>query len=233
MTADSAHKTLPALTGAAYLQLKNPELYRTAKTAMNMFGSSSPSYLIMDSLDLCNRFIAEEKGTARAVIKEIGRLKERLGERGYSLKKSDPMRITLDTAEYGYSGSDFAEILRNRGAECEMCDEKYVVLLFSVSQNVGDLERLYEMLCGIERKTPVITPGHKILRPEKLMSPRKAYFSRKIAVKTEAAEGEICGGVHTPCPPCVPLVMPGERINGDCVRELLRYGVKEMQVIKE
>ncbi len=231
MVADSAHKTLPALTGASYLHLKNPDLRNTAKAAMNMFGSSSPSYLIMDSLDLCNRFIADKKDNALRIIHNISVLKGWLADIGYILKKSDSVRITIDCCEYGYTGNEFAEILRKKGAECEMSDERYVVLLFSVYQNPTDFMRLFKMLDSIPKKPALTIKKHEVLRPEKVMSPRQAYFSKKITVAVNESFGKICGGVHTPCPPCVPLVMPGEYIDEKVIAGLMRYGVKTVDTV--
>ncbi|MBQ7834741.1 MAG: aminotransferase class V-fold PLP-dependent enzyme, partial [Ruminiclostridium sp.] len=75
MCADSAHKTLPALTGAAYLHLKDGSLRDEAKRAMALFGSSSPSYPIMDSLDLCNPFIDGRLAAAVGAVHNIAVLK--------------------------------------------------------------------------------------------------------------------------------------------------------------
>ncbi len=230
MTADSAHKTLPCLTGGAYLHLKNAELYATAKSVMGMFGSSSPSYLIMDSLDLCNRYISEKRSEALSAIENVKILKKQLTDKGYALRNSDAMRITIDAEAYGYNGCELAQLLRENGAECEMSDEKYVVLLFSVSQKEEDFEQLYTIMADIPRRTAAITEKHIILKPERVISAREAYFSRKATVKTTEAEGRICAGIHCPCPPCVPLVMTGERIDGECIRELERYGVTHIEI---
>lgn len=230
MTADSAHKTLPALTGAAYLHLKDSSLYSAAKDAMSLFGSSSPSYLIMDSLDLCNQYIAEKKDEALSAIENVKALKKQLSDSGYTLRKSDDMRITIDAEAYGYTGNNLAQLMREKGAECEMSDERYVVLLFSVSQPEKDFSLLYEIMKSIPRKDSRTEEKHTVLKPETVISPRKAYFSRKKVVKTEEAEGLVCGGVHCPCPPCVPLAMAGERIDGECIGELIRYGVSHIDV---
>lgn len=230
MTADSAHKTLPCLTGGAYLHLRDAALYPTAKNVMGMFGSSSPSYLILDSLDLCNSFIAGNKEDSLRTIKEINALKKSLESIGYTLKKSDDMRITVDAEAYGYNGYDLAQLLRKNGAECEMSDEKYVIMLFSVSQKAEDFERLYTIMKNLPRKGFSESEIHTVLKPECIISPREAYFSPKETIKTENAAGRICGGIHCPCPPCVPLVMPGERIDGECVKELIRYGVSFIEV---
>ena len=230
MTADSAHKTLPALTGGAYLHLKNPELYTAAKNAMGMFGSSSPSYLIMDSLDLCNQFISENKPKALSAVKNVEELKKALCQAGYTLEKSDDMRITVNAAAYGRSGNELAQILREKGAECEMSDENYVVLLFSVSQKDEDFEKLSQIMKAIPRKPSLSAVPHAVLRPKKVLTPREAYFSPKKSVSLSEAESLICGGIHCPCPPCVPLVMPGEIIDSLCIVELTRYGVSFAEV---
>ena len=98
MTADSAHKTLPAMTGAAYLHMADRRFYGAAKEGMALFGSSSPSYLMLDSLDLCNRFISDERERALGTISRIGELREELMSYGIPLRGSDAMRITIDAA---------------------------------------------------------------------------------------------------------------------------------------
>lgn len=239
MTADSAHKTLPALTGAAYLHLRDPALRPLAKKAMALFGSSSPSYPILDSLDLCNRFLSEGAERARQAMEDTARLKEELKRLGFVLKESDPLRVSdplriaVDAAAFGYTGQALAGVLRENGAECEMSDERYTVLLFSAVQPREDFPRLSEIFSGIPQKPPIPIPPHKLLKPERVLSLREALFSEKETEKTANAEGRICAEIVSPCPPCVPLVMPGERIDGDCVRELLRYGVREIPCVKE
>lgn len=74
---DSAHKTLPVLTGGAYLHISraaSASLRESAKTAMAMFGSTSPSYLTLASLDLCNRYLAD--GYRDRLREMCGRLEE-------------------------------------------------------------------------------------------------------------------------------------------------------------
>lgn len=230
MTADSAHKTLPALTGAAYLHLKNPDYRDLCKRQMSLFGTSSPSYLIMDSLDLCNAFIAEKGDLVKAAFSGVFELKRQLKQLGYTLYESDPLRVTIDAAAYGYSGFSLAEELRRRGAECEMSDERYVVLLFSVVQPSEDFRCLAEMFSGIPQKKPIFIAPHEILRPTAVKNIRDALFSPHKKIGIDQAMGKICGEIFSPCPPCVPLVMPGEVIDEACVRELKRYGCLQLTV---
>ena len=150
MTADSAHKTLPALTGTAYLHMSDGRFYEPAKAAMSMFGSSSPSYLMLDSLDLCSRYIAEHRDDALESIERVRALKAGLANDGIPMRQSDDMRITLDAYGMGYTGCELGRLLRINGAEPEMCGDRYVVLLFSTVQPERDFEALRAVLLRAE-----------------------------------------------------------------------------------
>lgn len=233
MTADSAHKTLPALTGAAYLHLADNAHYKAAKAAMSLFGSSSPSYLMLESLDLCNRFIAEKRAEALHTIERVRELKRALEADGIPMKPSDEMRITVDANALGYTGRELADRLRENGIECEMSGNRYVVLLFSVVQPEGDFPRTLSALQKIPplRATPPrVIP---VIKPERALSPREAYFSRKVNIPVGSAVGRICAGITSPCPPCVPVVMPGEVISHDAAEALRLFGVENIAVISE
>ena len=79
MCCDSAHKTLPVLTGGAYLHINNEKFIDSAKKALEMFGSTSPSYLILQSLDLCNAYLADGyKEKLLNCIKKVQNLKKQL-----------------------------------------------------------------------------------------------------------------------------------------------------------
>ena len=231
MCADSAHKTMPCITGSALLHLKNKEHKPLAKEAMALFGSSSPSYLMLDSLDLCNRFIEEEKESAEKRLRAISYLKERLSLKGIRAENSDEMRITIDANRLGYSGLDFAEELRKSGIECEMSDDRYVVLLFSVVQPMEDFDRIFEVLTGMRKKLAIVPKEREIIKPRSVIAPRKAFFSITETIKTESSLGKVCAAVTCPCPPCIPVVMPGEVITTEIINALKNYGVKEIRVV--
>ncbi|MBQ9383572.1 MAG: aminotransferase class V-fold PLP-dependent enzyme [Ruminiclostridium sp.] len=231
MTADSAHKTLPALTGASYLHLADKSHYKAAKAAMSLFGSSSPSYLILDSLDLCARYIAERRDEALRTVERVRELKRALSVDGVTMKPSDDMRITLDAFGMGHTGRELAREIRLRGAEPEMCGERYVVLLFSTVQPERDLETVYDILRKIPRHAPLHGSAVKVIKPEKVLSPREAFFSRRETIPVGASAGRICAGITSPCPPCVPVVMPGERISEELAEMLTgRYNVTNIGV---
>ncbi|MBO6231024.1 MAG: aminotransferase class V-fold PLP-dependent enzyme [Ruminiclostridium sp.] len=231
MTADSAHKTLPAITGTAYLHLADSAYYAPAKAAMRLFGSSSPSYLMLDSLDLCNAYIAGKREEALAAVSRVKALKELLTADGIVLRESDGMRVTVDANAVGYRGTELAELMREMGAECEMSGERYVVLLFSVVQPEADFGRTADILHKIPRRSPLVPAGIPVLRPERVLSPRDAYLAAKTDVPVKSAVGRVCAGVCSPCPPCVPAVMPGELIGEAEAEFLTRYGVSDIAVV--
>lgn len=235
MTADSAHKTLPCLTGGAYLHIsKNApeELFGIGKNMMSLFGSSSPSYLILDSLDLCNDFISEEKEKAEIVFSEIQNLKSELKRAGYILKKSDMMRITIDACQYGYSGFELNKEFKKRHIVCEYCDSRYLVLLFSAAQPLSDFPKILKAALSIPEKTKKQCREAFFFIPPIALKPWEAVFSPYEIIPVEMAAKRICGGIICPCPPCVPLIMPGEVFTDDIVYALKSYGVNKVKAVK-
>lgn len=236
MTADSAHKTLPCATGGAYLHISENtrwDFASRAKETMSLFGSSSPSYLVMESLDLCNKHIAEEKDSALKILQAVKKLKSDLTVTGFKLKKSDPMRIVVDAAERGFSGFELSALLREEGVSCEFCDEYYTVMLFSTGQKKDDFAKILAAFSNIPRKDPLKKKEHARLRPTAPLSPREAFFSPRAEVNVADAEGLVCAAAVCSCPPCVPLIMPGEMFGGSAIEELKRYGIKKVWTVKK
>lgn len=237
MTSDSAHKTLPVLTGGAYLNIAKTafgmEFEKYAKQEMALFGSTSPSYLILESLDLCNRHLSEEKERAENAFSLVRQLKNSLVQNNYTLKDSDFLRVTINAKAYGYNGFEFAKLLRNNrptSIECEMCDENYVILLFSTVFEQNEAEKILKIMENIKQKSALKEKIYPVLKPVVKLSPREAYFSKSAVVPLRKAEGRICAEILTQCPPCVPLVMPGEILDKDCIEVLDEYGIKNITV---
>lgn len=234
LTADSAHKTLPCLTGGAYLHInKNaPEFFsERAKEMMSFFGSSSPSYLILDSLDLCNRHIALEKDKAENTMEQIKRLKADLSNIGAVLRQSDPMRITIDAEKWGYSGFDLSRALADHNIICEYADQKYTVLLFSTAQPLSDFPKISAAFRKIPKKAPFETALPSLSVPEPAAPLAKAVFSPSEEISLNNAEGRICGAIIAPCPPCVPVIMPGEIFTEKEISALKIWEVKKVRAL--
>ena len=112
MCCDSAHKTLPVLTGGAYLHIckQSPEIFiENVRKAMSLFGSTSPSYLILQSLDKANAVLASDFDIeVQLLISKVTALKANLCKIGYTFIGNEPLKLTISTKPYGYEGVDFA-----------------------------------------------------------------------------------------------------------------------------
>lgn len=235
MCCDSAHKMLPALTGAAMLHTSRKEYASLLKPAMGLFGSTSPSYLIMASLDQCNRYISERiRGDITAGIEQISLLKKRFAGR-LLFADGDPFHITIRAAESGINGDRLAGLLRENACECEYSDSELVILLMSPVNATDDYEKLGDAieksLCGVEL-FPQKAKAFSFNKPERAMSIREAVFAESETVSVEDACGRVCAAVNVPCPPAIPIAASGEIINAECVEIFKRYGIFNVNVVK-
>jgi arginine/lysine/ornithine decarboxylase len=237
MCCDSAHKTLPALTGAAYLHIgKNlPESYEMqAKNAMALFGSTSPSYLILQSLDMVNPYLAENyKEKLKSFVAHTDAMKIKLQQAGFRLIGNEPLKITIDAKAYGYTGYELAEKLSEESLVCEFADPDYLVLMVTPEIEAEGLLRLENALCSIPKKT--IKDSEKqgpLFHPqEKVMSVREAMFSRSEILPMEQCEGRILSAATVGCPPAVPIVICGEVIDQHAIECFRYYGIEKCCVV--
>ena len=233
---DSAHKMLPALTGAAFLHTSCREYAPLLKQAMSFFGSTSPSYLIMASLDLCNRYIVDSiRDDITAALPQIIALRESFSGR-LIFSEGEPFHITVKAAESGYNGTELAELLRGVGVECEYADSELVVLLMSPFSSDLDFVRLRAALesavAGASRKEcvrPIIDPK----LPQMALAISEAAFAPSEEIPVEEAEGRICASVKVPCPPAIPIAVSGEIIDRSCIELFRAYGIKTVLVVKK
>lgn len=231
---DSAHKTLPVLTGGAYLHLSASlprTFFESAREALLLFASTSPSYLTLASLDLCNAALqAEYPAKLQQTCMQLDRLRLVLQKRGYAVQKSDPLRITL-RASGGQSGTALANALRRAGAECEYADRDFLVLMATPDNSSADFERLLQALPPCAPAAPHQPPALPSL-PQRVLSVRAAMFAKQKNVSPEEAVGCICGAPTVSCPPAVPIVMCGERIGHDALALFRYYGIETVRIVE-
>ena len=231
ISAESAHKTLPVLTGGAYLHFSKGIDCSRAKEFMGMFGSSSPSYPMMEGLDRFNNIISSDPELVNRACASVALVKNNLLKMGVPLKNSDPLRIVIDTRQWGYSGVEYAAELRNNGVECEMADDNYVVLLFSAVTTVQEAQRAELAVKFVKQRQPLEKNNYPVVKTKQQLPLAQAMFAQQKTVALENTVGEICGGIIAPCPPCVPLIMPGEEITAEAAKALAMYGVKQVSVV--
>lgn len=231
---DSAHKTLPVLTGGAYLHISPtaPAAFReSAKTAMALFGSTSPSYLTLASLDGCNRYLAEEyPPRLAATVERLDALRAAIQEKGWQVEKSDPLRITL-TAPADLTGHALAQRLRSGGVECEYADPESLVLMATPENREEDFRRL--ALALGENHAPTAAVRLPLARGERILSCREALFTSHETIPTALARGRICAAPTVGCPPAIPVVVSGERIGEEALQVFAHYGIPFVDVVKE
>ena len=231
---DSAHKTLPVLTGGAYLHIsKNaPKVFaEQAKYAMGLFGSTSPSYLIMTSLDLCNAYLA---GGYKERLKQIIDLKEtyvsELEVAGWKVRESDSLKLTIEIPR-NMSGSDLTEKLRQNHVECEYADPDFLVFMLTPENIEDDLKQIVLAL-GENNLKYEIKEQIPVARTRRLMTIREAMFASPEAVSVNDAFERVCRVPTVSCPPAIPIAVPGELIDEEVMKLFKYYGIREVDVVK-
>lgn len=234
---DSAHKTLPVLTGGAYLHLSdslNQVWKNDVKHFMEYFSSTSPSYLIMASLDAANEVLDTTfKKSLSECIQRVDGLKNTLTQHGYTILFGEPMKITISTKEFGYTGNEIANLLMECDIYPEFYDSDYIVLMPSSYNTKDDLKRLETCLCGIDRKPILINKPPKLEQSKKAMNVRQALFSSSITLDVSKSLGQVCSSVTVSCPPAILPVIPGEVISESSIEVMKYYGIETVRVVKE
>ena len=269
MCCDSAHKTLPVLTGGAYLHIAKPEclpafsasqapsvtsafsgditrrLLAGAHGALALFGSSSPSYLVLQSLDLCNRTLSETyPENLKNTVFKVALLKKELQDLGIPVRPTEGLKLVVSCTAPGLTGSRMAEHLRDYGVEVEFADIEFVVMMFTPENEKKDYARIlkaFAALCPLPPDPQAKTgPGSSgkgqgifLPAPEQVCSIREAVFAPSETIPVSEAAGRICAAPTVSCPPAVPIVISGERITPEAVQLMRLYGMEKVTVTRE
>ena len=232
---DSAHKTLPVLTGGAYLHISGsaPELFSlAADQAMALFASTSPSYLILQSLDKANEALSSSWVEAlHRAAGEWEKVKARLRIFGYSLAGQEPLKLTILPKDYGYTGDELSEILEDHNIFCEFSDPDHLVLMLPVEYDPELPDRLTEAFLKIPRREAISIPAPALHRAETVLRPHEALFLPSRMVPAAEAAGRIMADPTVSCPPAIPVACSGERIEEWAVAAMEYYGITQVRVV--
>ena len=204
----SAHKTLPAL-GQSALLLANGLGLDELRRMGSVYGSSSPSYLLMAGLDLARDYMEREGGERyRQTIRMAQGLRDHFPTLDDSQISLDPARLTLRCAD----GFALAEGLRRQGVFPEMADIGHVVFLLTCADDGSRIARLTQALeqLGADRTGELAACPTPPTLPRQLMTPRQALFTTPVTLPLDQGEGRVSAGQIAPYPPGVPVVAPGE-----------------------
>ena len=230
---DSAHTTLSALTGAAYLHVSpaHSALCAEAKDALLLFGSTSPSYLILQSLDLTNPMMETLPERLNAFVPQLDALKASLARSGWTLFGNEPIKLTLMPKSLGYTGAALAAMLEEHGIFCEFADPDFLVCMFTPENDADDLMRFERALSEIPVRSPVFALPPRPEKPERVRSIREAMLAPRRIVSASDALHEVLARPDVGCPPAVPILMPGERIDEAAIAAFRYYGIDRVSVM--
>ncbi len=234
MCCDSAHKTLPVLTGGGYLHIAKGDKYGFAKNAINamaIFGSTSPSYLILQSLDLCNKYIDKK------IIEDIEKCAEKIAElrclineKGFGIVSAEPLKLTVDFRGFDF---DFKKHFRSCGIEFEYADQDFVVFMFSPQNTNEDFEKIKTAFENLNIQRTKEIKNVEFGFAERVMTIREAIFSESEEISVKNALGRICASPTVSCPPAIPIAVSGEKITEKHIELFKRYGIEKISVVKK
>lgn len=237
MCCDSAHKTLPALTGAGYLHIsKNapPVILENAEKAMSLFASTSPSYLILQSLDYMNKYLSGDyRDRLSDFCGKVSDLKKRLSNIGIANLDLEPLKITFTPKEFGYTGIELNEYLRNCGIVCEFYDPDRLIFMLTPENGEKTLSEIYRVMSQIEikKRIPDVPPQIPKLSP--VVPIKQVLLSETEMLPAEQCAGRVFAGINVSCPPAVPIAVCGELIDEDVIKLMKYYGETECEVLKK
>ncbi|MDR1736086.1 MAG: amino acid decarboxylase [Oscillospiraceae bacterium] len=242
----SAHKTLPALGQAAFMLLSDARDAPRARYMTSVFGTSSPSYPMLASMDGAFSALerdgkerwAEVGGFAESLRREFGSvLSLTHNAQPKASIKIDAARLCLYT---GCGYRDALRIAEDFGVMCEMADDKNIVFILSPNDTPESRKALRAAIGAV---SPGSLGGTGTLAPlplpETVLCPREAFFAPREQIRLEKAAGRVAAEPLAPYPPGVPLVAPGEKIDKKHIailRELCYDGGEadfSISVIKE
>ena len=227
----SVHKTLPGLTSSAVLHLKEPGDGERALQLLRREQTSSPSFLLMMSIDDARAFM-EQEGKARLATTVAAANTVRTQLQGTVYRDAhtlwqttgmqfDPTRLVIDAPE---GGERLAQRLRMQGVEVEMHDPWRVVMILTCMDSPEEIRHIGEVLTRLAEEPPVHHPPmeENAALPQQVMTPREAVMKEAKRMPIRQAVGEVAAVSAGLYPPGIPLVCPGERITGETVERLAK-----------
>jgi len=245
----STHKTLAALTQAAMLHVQGNRIDKIAlQKSLELLQTSSPSYLLMESLDnavshwneYCWDDLYEEVMLLQKKLAGSLRILTKKDIGDFGVKDVDWTKILVNISTLEISSSDFVEILRSSfQIEPELWDENNILFLLGIGNKPEDVRILSEALESLVKRFGCLSSqgyGKAVIRkehefswkelsktkflPSVRLTPREAWLAAKKAIKVKDCLGRIAGETISIYPPGIPLIAAGEEIT-PCVLHYL------------
>lgn len=232
---DSAHKTLPVMTGGAFLHYNKKISLPTVRRHMMATGSTSPSFPILASLDygraICAKY-GEELYSDMCL--SVLKLKEELVSHGFLVsvgKNTDPLRLSV---YFGDQCDTVLSSLESDGIYPEMASSGFLVFIVTPFNKKGHLQKLKKKLLSFGPVESVDNFSEIFTMPKHKLSIREAFFCEKEYVSPLDSVNRISAEMiafHEP--PCIPLVLPGEIISQKLSLVLHERNYGNVEVVAE
>lgn len=244
LVVQSTHKIIGGMTQASMLHARSGRIdFAMLRNVLRFVQTTSPSYILMASLDLARMQMATEgekllEKAIRLAQEARTRINRIPGLNCFTEKdvgQFDVTKLTIGVSELGYTGFQVSQILNSaHGIQVEMADPDHVLVIVSIGDRRDDLLRLVEALKEIAQK-PAAEPRTasdsttrlEFDQHEALMTPRQAFFADHHYTPLASAADQISSEIVTVYPPGIPVLVPGERITKaiiDYLQRMLKIG---------
>lgn len=244
----SIHKTSGSFSQSSMLHLSHNSMidYEDMLANLKMLQSTSPSYLLLASLDAARAYLDSSIGRERldTVIKNANAIRANINNIDGCRCLDESSGVKIDPTKLyvmmeGLTGKQLKDILEYEfHIETEARTDDGILALANIGNNEKELEYFYEAIKNIAtRKHIYYKEGSEIIKympfsiPEMVQTPREAYFAKKEAIPVIDSVGRITTEVVAICPPGIPVLMPGERIQDEHLPYLV--GKKTIKVVVE
>ncbi len=252
LVAQSAHKTLPTLTQTSFLHVVSDKVnVDKVEQVLGIIESSSPSYIFMTTMDIARREMAlngrklwqdtiEIAEYARREISKISGFKVTSPTiiNGNDISAFDPIKLTINIQQLGYSGFEFESYLNKNNIEIELSDLQNVLLFITIGTRREDVNKLISVLKGIKprkEKSKVKFPRFPHAGKQ-VITPSEAFNMNYEIIELSKSIGRISWGIVAPYPPGIPVFVPGMEITKEekeFIHEIHRNGALVQGSIKK
>ena len=237
LAVQSTHKTLSALTQAAMLHVRGNRIDRDRLSrALQLVQSTSPSYLLLASLDAARQQMAiQGKSLLDSALKLAAIVRTQLAEMPeFAVLQPDrtstpgwfaldPLRLTVSVAKLRLSGFEADEWLHQAGITCELPGLHHLTFILTHGNTAEECDRLVRGLAALsaELETTANSSNPKVFRrfplPSVMLSPRQAFFAAQRVVPVQEAIAQPSAELICPYPPGIPVLIPGEIITAEAI----------------
>ncbi|MCC0661753.1 MULTISPECIES: aminotransferase class I/II-fold pyridoxal phosphate-dependent enzyme [unclassified Clostridioides] len=233
----STHKTLPSFTQSSMIHVKEDRVdLNKISNMLRITESSSPSYLLLSSLELAVD-IYENKGKKlmEELLNNIYIFKNNVNENFEIYSTNDKTKIFISAKNIGLTGYELENILRKKyNIQVELSNYYGVLLICTIGNSTQDFISLETALNDIVVKefksTKLDNIKYPVDIPQKILTPREAFYKTKKSVKIYDSIGKICGESIVPYPPGINIISPGEIISKEIIDYLKFCSSKGMVI---